>query len=228
MLRLRVPFAASLLRRGSIQTLGAFGLTTIRKEDMSEVEQLYARIREKIEHEDDLVNQRQMWMITFNGLLFTAYGFSLGASGSSISGLASDPTNQRLLESFNSLQTTIEALRLALAGVGTLSAIFGLLGVIAAFKAIRDDEYVFAEFVKQTLKAGKYVPVLPSLIGRRWNNVFGMLSGMFFPLLVAGAWIWTVQIVPKPEWFLIGGIVGTLILGLLVWVLLPRNLGDDS
>jgi hypothetical protein len=36
--------------------------------------ELYRALREQWTHEDNLVNHRLMWLILFEGLLFTAYG----------------------------------------------------------------------------------------------------------------------------------------------------------
>lgn len=55
-----------------------------------EIEALDERIRTKIEQEDNLVNQKIKWMISLQGLLFTAYGFSLSAEASSLS-VSSNP-----------------------------------------------------------------------------------------------------------------------------------------
>lgn len=88
-----------------------------------EVERLYHRIRAKIEHEDNLVNQRIMWMITLQGLLFTAYGFSLSAEATSLSVSSSDKM---------SFISTLTILRQAMVAIGVGSSLATLLGVIAA------------------------------------------------------------------------------------------------
>jgi len=44
----------------------------------------YKSAREKIVHEDDLVHQRLTWLITLNGLVFSALGFTLIAEAGAI------------------------------------------------------------------------------------------------------------------------------------------------
>lgn len=44
-------------------------------------EQYEATVREMITREDELTNQRMLWMAAFNGLLFAALGFAWGKPG---------------------------------------------------------------------------------------------------------------------------------------------------
>ena len=112
-----------------------------------EIDELYKRVRSKIEHEDDLVNQRIMWMITLHGLLFTAYGFSLSAEAISLSapGLAPSAIPE-LANTYHTFLATITTLRYAMVIVGIGSSFAALLGVVAAYRAIRDDESHFMSF----------------------------------------------------------------------------------
>ena len=142
---------------------------------------MYEIIRQKIEQEDSLVNQRIMWMITLNGLLFAAYGFLL----------KNDPIwlqsgDWKLIlngtYSGSDLQAKLLLMGIVFAGVGSSCA--ALLGVIAAFRAIRDNEY----FMEKYLKANT-LPRFPSVIGRKTSNVMGMISGISVPFIICGAWI---------------------------------------
>ncbi|MBE9035661.1 hypothetical protein [aff. Roholtiella sp. LEGE 12411] len=169
-----------------------------------EVERLYDRIRAKIEHEDNLVNQRIMWMITLQGLLFTAYGFSLSAEATSLSVSSSDKM---------SFISTLTTLRQAMVAVGVGSSFATLLGVIAAHRAIRDDE--------RTLRRGqdnyKSAPkTFPNPIGRRVTNIIGMICSLAFPFLGGVVWMWIGRLLPNPLIVFIALFL-MFVMGIVLW-----------
>ncbi|MFN6517621.1 MAG: hypothetical protein RMY29_024485 [Nostoc sp. CreGUA01] len=171
-----------------------------------EVELLYNRIRAKIEHEDNLVNQRIMWMITLQGLLFTAYGFSLSAQATSLSVSISD-------ENYKMFISTLTILRQAMVAVGVGSSFATLLGVIAAHRAIRDDQ--------RTLRRGqdncKYDPkTFPNPIGRRVTNIIGMICSLAFPFLGGVVWMWIGRLLPNPLIVVIA-LVLMFLMGIVLW-----------
>ncbi len=171
-----------------------------------EVELLYDRIRAKIEHEDNLVNQRIMWMITLQGLLFTAYGFSLSAQATSLSVSSCD-------ENYKMFISTLTTLRQAMVAVGVGSSFATLLGVIAAHRAIRDDQH--------TLRRGqdncKYdLKTFPNPIGRRVTNIIGMICSLAFPFLGGVVWMWIGRFLPNPLIVIIA--LGLMfVMGIVLW-----------
>lgn len=140
-------------------------------------EALYDRYRSKIEHEDNLINQRIMWMITLHGLLFTAYGFSLSAEATSLSYIDAAPDAYKLFKS------NLNDLRNAMIWIGMGSSFTALLGVVAAFRAIRDDETQ----VRRLDKVGS--AIIDNPIGQRATNALGMLCGILVPILGLLVWI---------------------------------------
>jgi hypothetical protein len=172
-----------------------------------EVERLYDRIRAKIEHEDNLVNQRIMWMITLQGLLFTAYGFSLSAEATSLPVSSSNP------DAYRRFILTLTTLREAMVAVGVGSSFATLLGVIAAHRAIRDDE--------RTLRRGQdncksALKTFPNPIGRRVTNIIGMICGLAFPFLGGVVWMWIGKFLPNPLIIVIALVLMSVI-GIVLW-----------
>ena len=199
---------------------------------MTDVYKFYEQIREKIVHEDELVNHRLMWAITLNGLLFTAYGFSLGAEGSSLaaattdsgvsvaaaSSAASAVGNMAKAAAYTSFMETIASLRHGMVLVGIGSSFAAFVGVVAAYRSIRDDEYHFTLFRNRDPDA----PRFPLPIGRRSTNLLGMFSGLAVPFLLAGAWLWIGKLVPDLLFVAIG-LASAALAGLALWPLMPRR-----
>lgn len=179
---------------------------------------LYARLRSKIEHEDSLVNQRLTWMITLHGLLFTAYGFSLSAEASSLTapGILS-PEGDRQQLAYANFHRTITNLRHAMVIVGIVSAVAALIGVVAAFRAIREDAARLDPFLKD-LPDSTY----SEIIGRPVVNILGMLSGIVIPSLAGGVWAWLGGFILDP-WPLAIGILLTSFIALMAWPLIPMR-----
>jgi hypothetical protein len=173
---------------------------------IEKVEALYDRYRSKIEHEDNLINQRIMWMITLHGLLFTAYGFSLSAEASSLSFIKTAPDAYRLFKG------NLSVLRDAMIWIGIGSAFAALIGVVAANRAIRDDETQFRKLNRDNSA------VIENPIGQRATNTLGMLCGLLMPILGGMVWVWIGGFLPSG--ILILGAMGlSILIYLVVWAL---------
>ncbi len=165
------------------------------------VELLYDRIRAKIEHEDNLVNQRIMWMITLQGLLFIAYVFSLSAEATSLCVSNSD------------FISTLITIRQAMIAVGVGSSFTTLLGVIAALRAIHHDE--------RTLHRGldnykSYLKTFPNPIGQRVTNIIGMICSLAYPFLGVVVWMWIGKLLPDPLIVVIAFVL-MFVMGIVLW-----------
>jgi hypothetical protein len=173
-----------------------------------EIEALYDRIRAKIEHEDNLVNQRIMWMITIQGFLFTAYGFSLSAEASSLSVLDSNS------EAYTVFRSTVIALHQAMVAVGIGSSFAAFVGVVAAHRAIRDDERALCRMQKGLTYELKTIPKSP--IGRRITNILGIICSLAIPFLGGLVWMWIGRLFPNPLIVIIALIL-IIVIGLALW-----------
>ncbi len=134
---------------------------------------IYRAYREKVAHEDGLVNQRVFWFVTFQALLFTS--FSLLTQGDF------GPSAFRL--------TTV-----VFAAVGLGSALFTYVSVDAAFDAIENTQRRWKE------QRTRHDPddLLPGIVGDGRDDgihVRGKYTAWSLPLLVATAWSAVVVIV---------------------------------
>ena len=172
----------------------------------AEAEALYDRIRAKIEHEDNLVNQRIMWMITLQGLLFTAYGFSLSAEASSLSFANTNP------DAYHVFKANLTTLRTAMTYTGISASVAALMGVVAANRAIRDDE--------NQIQSQTNLPptVLKKPIGQRATNRLGMTCSLLMPILGGIAWAWIGGLLPSPFLVLAAAILSFFVF-LITWAL---------
>ncbi|MCP6759912.1 MAG: hypothetical protein NHB32_14365 [Fischerella sp. CENA71] len=170
-----------------------------------EVELLYNRIRAKIEHEDNLVDHRIRWMITLQGLLFTAYGFSLSAEATSLRVLSSDKM---------SFISTLTTLRQAMVAVGFGSSFATLLGVVAAHRAIRDDERTLR--LRQKNYESERKTIL-NPIGQRVTNTLGIICSLAFPFLGAVVWMWIGRLLPNPLSVIIALVLMFVVMGIILW-----------
>ncbi|MFN9622899.1 MAG: hypothetical protein ACK587_08730 [Cyanobacteriota bacterium] len=170
-------------------------------------EALYDRYRSKIEHEDNLINQRIMWMITLHGLLFTAFGFSLSAEATSLSYINTAPAAYKLFKS------NLTDLRNAMIWIGMGSSVTAFIGVVAAFRAIRDDETE----IRNLDNSG--TAILRNPIGKRTTNILGMLSGLLVPILGLLVWISIGRYIPDAM-LILTGLISTLVLLLMGWALM--------
>lgn len=157
-------------------------------DDEQEAINFYSKCRSQNEHEDGLVNQRLTWLMTLQGLLFTAYGFSMSAEANSLSAKALEPTpSDAAKQALQSFASNLSYVRRGLVLLGILSSLAALIGVLAAFRAIKDNERDLADF--PAISKGKK-KLFPMVIGGKLSNVLGMTCGALMPFLTAGGWIW--------------------------------------
>lgn len=128
--------------------------------------EIYRAYREKVAHEDGLVNQRVFWFVTFQALLFTS--FSLLTQGD-----------------FGPLAFRLTTVVFAVVGLG--SALFTYVSVDAAFDAIEGTQRRWRDQHK------RHDPddLLPGIVGDGQNDgiqVRGKYTAWSLPLLVALAW----------------------------------------
>lgn len=147
---------------------------------------VFARVRDKVEHEDELVHQRMTWLMTLQGLLFTAYGFSMSGEASALTskGLDSNPT-ALATEALSRFTSNLNNIRYGLVLLGILASAAALVGVLAAFRAIRDDAALW-----KTLEPENSEPPFPQIIGTGSANTLGMICGISLPYTTAAGWVW--------------------------------------
>ena len=150
-------------------------------EEAADALAFFDRCRRQIEHEDALVNQRLTWFITFQGFLFTAYGFSMMAESSSLSSLAQAPAG-----SYARFMDNLLWMRHGMVGLGLLSSIVALVGVMAAYRAIKNNEREMEQFPALSPSGAR---LFPRIIGAQTSNLMGILCGTLFPFLSGGGWI---------------------------------------
>ena len=152
---------------------------------------IYQAYREKVTHEDGLVNQRMFWLVTFQALLFTSFALL---------------TQSKLEIDIFVFMTVI----FALVGIG--SATFTFLSVMAAFEAIEgtakrwgdvtrlggtseqdqstEDQYLISRFDK----AG----IFPALVGAPEGTgavTRGKYTASSLPCLASLAWVAIVVVI---------------------------------
>jgi hypothetical protein len=179
--------------------------------------QLYECTREKIIHEDNLINHRIMWAITLNGLLFSAYGFSLMADSGAMAVLTSTATPSQIV-AHQTLMSTIGILRQGMVYVGIDSSLAAFVGIAAAYQAIQDDAIFFERQIKQSSREPS---AWPSTIGRPCTNIMGMVSGLAVPLLMAAVWVWIGKLVSDGSLLVVGSVFLSTV-GLLIWPFFSR------
>ncbi|HTI70203.1 MAG TPA: hypothetical protein VMF06_09560 [Candidatus Limnocylindria bacterium] len=148
--------------------------------EAAEAVEFFKHCRRQIEHEDTLVNQRLTWFITFQGFLFTAYGFSMMAESSSLTGRIPVP------EAYERFIENLLWMRHGMVGLGILSSFIALLGVMAAYRAVKDNEKTMEQFPWLSPEGRR---LFPHIIGAGTSNLMGILCGTLFPFLTGGGWI---------------------------------------
>jgi hypothetical protein len=213
------------------------GVPTLSADDLMKY---YDRMRGKVEHEDNLVNHRMMWMITLHGFLYASYGLAISPA---IEKFFRNDSDLSIDLSWDQLQY-LSDLKSIIALVGIISGIAAFIGIVAAFRAIRRDDYFLSVVRRDCIE-----PVhVPTLIGHGASNVLGMLCGLLIPFLSIGAWVLlegpnVIDVVRTglqqspllaPALFLIAivdknpaqsalWIGGTLAMMALLWVILPER-----
>ena len=171
--------------------MGNNGAAETRMDDREYELELYKVYREKVTHEDGLVNQRVFWMVTFESLLFTA--FSLMAENG-----FDDPKVVTLTAIF--------------AVVGIFFAFITLFSVIAAFNSIDatahrwrtclgEERFALSPFpslvgdADNLAKIGDAARKDKSRTSRGGAHFMGKYAGWFLPPIIIAAWIGVLLVV---------------------------------
>ena len=159
---------------------------------------IYRLCRAKIEHEDELVNQRLTWLITLQGLLFTAYGFSISAEAASLGSKGIEiGASEAARHSYDAFMKNLFSLRHGLSYLGIAIAFAALTGILAACRAIRDDVSVMHGLPVKDL-AGK--PLFPGIVNEGSANALGMTCALSVPFMLASVWIWAGELGGRYTW----------------------------
>ncbi len=138
--------------------------------EMQEAITLHAIYREKVIHEDGLINQRTTWFITLEALLFAAFGFIVKGFNANIT----DDTFLLVLIIFSAL--------------GISASITTHIGVQAALSAINGTN----EKWEKLGYSASTVDKLPAIRGGgRKEDLFkkGAASSEFLPMIVGAGWV---------------------------------------
>jgi len=136
-------------------------------------------MRNLVEHEDVLVNNRLAWMLAFNGFLFTALGLSFSAEATALVKLGENAP-----ETFKTFGRSVEILRASLATAGVLSSLAAIVGVVAALAAIRCAATTFEDSLQG--KSSGHPKFFPA--SSKNARSLGMFSATLFPIIIAGVW----------------------------------------
>lgn len=165
-------------------------------------------------------------MITLHGLLFTAYGFSLGAQATWLMTIVNANTNGHtaadvplalMAPKFAAMKRVIDTVRAGIAIVGIGSAALAAFGVTAANRAIRNDVAAYRQFLTRE-KITESVPWRDRPIGFAGTHLLGMATGLGFPVLVA--WVW-MYIAGWLSWLHCASL-GLVAATLLLWTVWPH------
>lgn len=166
----------------------------VHRDNNSDVLELYKITRTYITHEDSLINNRLTWLLTIQGLLFTAYGLALRETVKS-----------------SELVSLIFLLKI----LGIMTSFLGLTGILAAVFSIREIEQKWQSFKPQNLISSSLVDNLPDITGGG-SQVAHILGG-FTPISLVSiffvAWFSLLTLWQYP-WlnYLLGGILVLLLL----------------
>ena len=157
----------------------------------------WKNLRTLIQHEDSLVNNRLVWMLTFNGFLFTAFGLSLGPEATVITSVCNNERDfslgvihcVRSTEDSHLIRQAIY-LRLALALSGIGSAWAALVGIAAAFSAMYSHERAFLHLHGKNL-TGFYV----NPISAREAMIAGNQGALLMPSILIGTWLFVLGLI---------------------------------
>jgi len=134
-------------------------------------------MRDVIEHEDALIDNRLRWMFTLMGFLFAGIAISVNAEVNLIAREA-DIAAAR----FADMQSTLAGFRIAAALIGMISAAVTLFGLLAAELAITAAAIAYRDL---TDGAAPH-PFAP--IGGEPTNILGLTPGAWFCITLFGTW----------------------------------------
>lgn len=154
----------------------------------------FEQVRNLVQQEDQLVNSRLAWNMTFNGFLYATLA-ALLLSNSSVAPFSLFQSMSRDIGL--QLNTVVFANLIMLAGLA--SAISTIIGVWAAYNAILIAARRHALFVTKRLKGQEGKVVIWEPISTDQNNRNGMVSGLMNPFAVSLPWFYLLAdaIVPQ-------------------------------
>ena len=134
--------------------------------DLDESLKYYQLIRDYIIHEDTLINNRLSWLLTIQGLLFAAYGYSI-----------------REISRTDDLNSLIHLLKI----LGLCTSFFGFTGICSAALAIK-------QLLKKYKQYKKDYPLLKNLPdvtggGYQFVTILGSFTPLGIPLLFLIVWL---------------------------------------
>ena len=129
----------------------------------------YRLVRQQIEHEDNLVNQRLSWLLSSQSFLFTAYAISL---------------NGPAIIRSKTLESTVGLLILLLPLVSILSALLIGLTVWAGMWTMQKLRRQYARLFQSTF--GDEIPPIQSTGGALF---LGHFAPVFLPILFIVIWL---------------------------------------
>ena len=131
----------------------------------------YHLIRQRIEHEDELIVQRLSWLVASQSFLFTAYAIVLN-------GLTATP--QPATETVIHQQLRLSGL-IPLAAIMTCALIY--IGIIAAVKAI-------ASLRRSYRSRFPSDETVPGIQADDLTRALGLVAPLLLPLVFIGVWLY--------------------------------------
>lgn len=131
----------------------------------------YKLAREKIVHEDNLVNNRTNWLLAAQGLLFAAFGVVVD-----------------FIKAGKPVPHEVKFLMKVFPWVGIFIAFFAFLSVLGAILAMKGINADWDTRIKEMSAAGVKI-MLPHLQCEKCPKVFGLAAPFFIPPLFICAWL---------------------------------------
>jgi len=164
----------------------------------------YEMLRDYAKHEDNLVNNRVMWILTIHGFLYATYGFSLQKKLEVVQKFeeASRMPLSAILRQGNSVARTLlelECFLFVLSGVGIAVSLLGYMSIHAAKEAVININAVF-EFAEPPSADKKYEALgevvdlngflLPTTAGggTGFAKTAGSSASVRIPIFLAVSW----------------------------------------
>ena len=144
---------------------------------------LYDRVWSRVQQEINLIHQRLTWLFTLQGLLFTAYGFSLSAQATSLNATLHPPSTM-ISNRTDDVERQIFIARLVLGSVGILSASLTAVGASAARNAVA---HLIASW-NQRPENLRHKASLPPLGSRPRNTRTGLVTAYGLPFILMLLW----------------------------------------
>jgi hypothetical protein len=127
----------------------------------------YDILRERMDHEDDLVTSRLNWLITSQSFLFAAYATLFRNGGAQEVAGRDVPLLVRLIPL-----------------IGMLSGILIYTAILAGVVALMHNRSLLRTHLKSVRD-----PNFPAVQGRRPMAWLALLAPVFLPLVLVGAWV---------------------------------------